>query len=198
MCEFLLIVYDLSMNNPGPTPQKSNLVVRKRKYNLAACCLFTLLLGCDRGDVAPRPPHPPVTTPQNSVLVVVGDETLETVKARLREAGILILDVQPLGDSPLLIVAQDASKGMQPVHRELIQNLAHTDFRRVLWILTEANKIDDAELLELQELEARELLAEHFSEDAIKFAIDTDTSPSSVDSSVLRGWDAIVKYVSAK
>lgn len=158
--------------------------------------LLLTLLGCARD-------NSPVTSPspasQQSIVVVVGDATAADVAAQLRKAEVRVTDDRSLiGSASLVVIAQDATVGPLPVHREVAAEIARTGHRRVLWIQTKSSAIDDQELLELEELEARELLNEYkLPGDTIQFAVDAESAPVDSRAPSLKGWTAIIRFVSS-
>jgi hypothetical protein len=164
-----------------------------------ACGVTCLLavVGCTRGDVSGS--SPTISSPK-SVVVVVGDATATEVAAQLRAVGINVADQKiPLSSATFVVIAQDATTGLMPVHRSVAEAIARGNVRRLLWILTSAHQVADQELLELEELEARELLTTcGLPGDTIQFAVDTESPPVATDSPSLRGWEAIGRYVAGQ
>lgn len=152
------------------------------------------LLGCERGDSFKTEPPPESA---QSVIVVAGDESAAGVITALRKGNITVTDDKTsIASASLVVIAQDSMKGPMPVHRELVEEIAATGNRNVLWIQTKSSEIDDQELLELEELEVRELLNDSgLPGDIIQFAVDSDSAPVDPRSPNLRGWTSITRFV---
>lgn len=156
--------------------------------------LLFAMLGCAHSNA---PVTSPPTSSQKPIVLVVGDETTVDVVAELRNRNISVTDDKSLIDSAsLIVIAQDATAGPMPVHREVAQEIARSANRNVLWIQTKSSAIDDQELLELEELEARELLNKYdLPGDTIQFAVDAKSAPVGSSTPTLRGWEAIGRFV---
>ena len=152
------------------------------------------LLGCSRGDSPVTSSAPAV---QRSIVVVVGDATAADVAVELRKGDVTVAEDKSLvGSASLVVIAQDATAGPMPVHQEIAQQVARTRNRKVLWIQTKSSAVDDQELLELEELEARELLNKHnLPGDTIQFAVDAESTPVDPKAPILKGWTAIIRFV---
>lgn len=155
-------------------------------------------LGCNRSDA-------PATTPtatsapvvQRSLVVVVGDATAANFATELRKGHVDVEEGKDLnGSASLVVIAQDATEGPMPVHREIVQDLSRAGKQKVLWIQTRSSEVDDQELLELEELEARELLKKYnLPGDTIQFAVDAESAPVDSTAPTLKGWTSIVRFI---
>ena len=154
------------------------------------------LLGCSRGGVPGSSSAPAV---QRSIVLVVDNATAANVADELRKGNISVTNDKSLLDSAsLVVIAQDATTGPMPVHQEIVQQIARAGKHNVLWIQTKSTAVDDQELLELEELEARELLNKHtLPGDTIQFAVDAESAPVDPKVSTLKGWPAILRFVQA-
>lgn len=157
--------------------------------------LLLTLLGCSRSDAPIAPPTKAPAAQQFSILVV-GDETATDVAAELRNRNMSVTeDRQTIDSASLIVIAQDATLDPSPVHRELAQEIARSSNRKILWTLTKSSTVDDPELLELEELEARELLNKYgLLGDTIPFAVDAESVPVPANSPTLKGWTAIQRF----
>lgn len=92
----------------------------------------------------------------------------------------------------------DAMQGPSPVHKELIAKLVVRPSERMLCVLANTRFVDDRELLELEELELREMFnSQGMRGDEIPFAFDSDEG--AVDSNAdLKGWPEIAAYVASR
>jgi hypothetical protein len=145
--------------------------------------------------VAGKPPKKQIT---QQTVVVVGDETSTEVVAKLRKAKVSVIDDRSsIGSASLVVIANDATNGPMPLHKEILNEIARTSNRELLWILTKSSEVDDPELLELIILQIHELLKEHNLPDVtIQVAVDGESfKSSSVD---LKGWPAIIRFVAGR
>ncbi len=128
--------------------------------------------------------------------VVVGDESAPAVLAELRKEGLAATgDKSALNGATLVVIAQDAGDGVMPVHRELLKEMSRFGCRNTLWIITGTPKVDDWELLELEQREARELLTAHgLPGDAAIFAVDMPAGATPTKGTWLVGWKAIGEF----
>lgn len=159
---------------------------------IAFICTFLLLVGCTPSSgPAPASPQP------RGFVTVVGDATAKTVADKFDASGIktsTTLDDQ--ADSALIIVVQDSSVGPLPIHLEIAQALRKRPHAEYLWIFTNTDLVDDQELLELEELECREIFnGQQLPGDDVTFAFDTVSAPVRSDYACPKGWDAIIRHV---
>jgi hypothetical protein len=138
------------------------------------------------------------TAARQGMVVVVGDESAADAVAAFRQANVPVSDDKAsLPSAGLVVIAQDATHGIRPIHRELVKELAAAGKRDVLWILTKTPLVDDKELLELEVLEVREQFTTHkLPGETIQFGADSDAAP--VDATTLKGWTAITRHVSER
>lgn len=131
------------------------------------------------------------------VVTVVGDESASVVCDRLEKHGIqteTTLDSQSASD--LVIVVQDSTVGPLPIHSQIAKSLERRPSQEYLWIFTNTSMVDDQELLELEELECREIFnSQGLPGDEVPFAFDSPNALVRMDFPCPRGWDAIVAYV---
>ena len=124
-------------------------------------------------------PNQPVEGPKAIVpnkvktLVIVGDESADLLIARLQNRNSVVTDVTNDGERQLVVVVQDAMTGAMPAHRDLVELREHKA-TVVLWVMTNSDKVDDLELLELEELERTTLTKHGFPGDEIHFAFDSE------------------------
>jgi translation elongation factor EF-Tu-like GTPase len=76
--------------------------------------------------------------------------------------------------SDVVFLALDSTEGPMPVHREDILLARQSAVQRIVPVFTRTNLVDDAELLELEELEIRELLNK-YKMDGDKASVILDT-----------------------
>lgn len=135
-------------------------------------------------------------TETEGFVIVIGDHTASEVLRHLDENSIRVwTDLTDQAYAKLIIVAQDAQQGLT-IHDKVLSELKPNDVKHLLWLMTNCDLIEDQELLELEELEARELLIQHgFRGDAIQFAFDAGTVPAESFDDSPRGWAAIKQYI---
>jgi translation elongation factor EF-Tu-like GTPase len=130
-------------------------------------------------------------------VTVVGDATASTVREQLGKSGIRTsstLDDQ--ADSSLIIVVQDSTVGPMPVHLEIAKVLGERSGSEYLWIFTSTAMVDDQELLELEELECREIFnGVGLPGDDVPFAFDSTDAPVASEYECPKGWNAIVGHI---
>ncbi|MBA4017776.1 MAG: hypothetical protein C0483_11430 [Pirellula sp.] len=151
-------------------------------WGVAACALGGVLRAADPKGQA--------------TVVVVGDGSAAAVLAELRRAGVTATDDQAaiLG-AELVVVAQNAGDGVLPLHRELLKEVSRAGRLNILWIITDSQKVDDWELLALEQMEARELLTAHgLPGDAATFAVDKASGATPSKGIWLIGWKAIGEF----
>jgi hypothetical protein len=90
-----------------------------------------------------------------SVVITHSNAALQVVAARSEE---LVEDAKLASSADGVIIAVDATQGPLPVHRERILLARQLSVPQVVICLTKTSLVDDEELLELEELEMRELL----------------------------------------
>jgi len=101
------------------------------------------------------------TTRGTPNIAVVGDDTATDLAGKLRSAKLQV--VNRIDDHTNAIVfAVNATDGPLPVHRDFLRKLSLNKNQEFLPVLTRTDVMDDEELLELIELELRELLNEHY------------------------------------
>ena len=129
-------------------------------------------------------------------VIVIGDYTATEVLRRLDDNSIRCwTDLTDQAYAKLIIVAQDAAQGLT-IHDDILNDLEPNGVKRLLWLMTNCDLIDDQELLELEELEARELLSQHgFAGDVIQFAFDSGPASTEPIDDSPRGWAAITRYI---
>ena len=151
-----------------------------------------LLVGCNT-PIDSKSDHPQPT----GFVTVVGDATAKSVVAQLNANGVTTsttLDDQT--DASLIIVVQDSSVGPLPIHLEIAKKLQKRPQSEYLWVFTNTNLVDDQELLELEELECREIFnSQQLPGDHIPFAFDTTYARVSSDYACPKGYEAILKHV---
>ena len=159
--------------------------------------LLVAILGCARGDAPATPQRP---SAQQSTVLVVGDGTAADVATQLRNRGLSVTDSREIiSSASLIVIAQDASVGPMPIHRELAQEIGKSKNHKILWVQTNSSLVDDQELLELEELEAREILNSHgLPGDTAQFAVDSESAPVESEAPTLKGWTAIQQFVSGQ
>ena len=142
-------------------------------------------------------PSDDAAPPSTGFVTVVGDATASTVVEQLDKNGIrtsTTLDDQ--ADSSLLIVVQDSTVGPMPVHLELSKILGERHGSEYLWIFTNTSMVDDQELLELEELECRDIFnGVGLPGDDVPFAFDSAGAPVASDYECPKGWSAIVEHI---
>jgi hypothetical protein len=154
-----------------------------------------LAAGCGTGDTTSQQvPDPSPTAP---TVVVVGDATAEFLVSRLSQQPVRVVrDLEVDREPRLVVIVQDAMTGAMPLHRALVERHATRKPVDILWVLTNTNKIDDRELLELEELEARELLTTcGLPGDTTQFAFDAEAASTETSPRSPQGWEAIVTFV---
>ena len=169
-----------------------------RTHLWSCLVLWTLLAGCDSAPPQPAQSNAAKST-DSPLVIVVGDETAEEVVRRLDTASVRTsTDLTDQAEAALVIVAQDATQGASAVHKELVAQLRSRDAEHFLWLMTRSSQIEDQELLELEELEARELLNEHgLPGDGIPFAFDSEDAPVDPSYGCLKGWDDVNRHVAS-
>ena len=158
--------------------------------------ILLALFACCRK--APLPLHKTKSeTPKSVLVVVVGDHTVDDVLRQLDTSSLRTstnLDDQE--QAMLVIIAQDATTGAMPVHAELVKQLQVNNAEHFLWLMTNTAKIKDQELLELEMLEANELLNHSgLPGDDIPFAFDSENAPVDSTFGFPQGWDALNEYL---
>ncbi len=143
---------------------------------------------------SPVSPEPKAPAP---LVVVVVDSSASDVVDKLQKAGFNIspsLDDQE--SSALVIVVQNSSAGTVPEHADIAKRLLERDERHFLWLFSNTSLIEDSELLELEELECRELFNSHgLPGDDVTIVFDSVDAPLSPDDDRPKGWDAINEYI---
>ena len=160
--------------------------------------VLMLLAGpaCSRNEA---PPKSAPGEPQPALVLVAGDATAADVAAELRKRSIPVTEDRSQAKSAaVVLIAQDVTTGLLPLHAELVQEVASVQPQpKILWVLTRSALLDDQELLELEELEARELLNKHgLPGDTIAFAVDDESAPFDSTASTLKGWNQISRFAS--
>jgi hypothetical protein len=170
-----------------PQSTKPHGLLRFLATYLAFLLALPLLTGC--GGTGAGKPVP--------VIVVVGDRTVLDVVTELRRAKLTVSeDKSQLASAGLIVIAQDAVTGPMPQHRELIQEIAATGNRNLLWIMTNSVNLEDPEILKLEDKEARDLLYKYdLPGNATQFAIDSASFPVDPKLSYLKGWASITSFV---
>jgi len=161
----------------------------------AFVAVISLFLGCTPApSKADKPSERP---PTNRTVIVVGDQTAKALVEQLRGKSVHVLsDLDSKDGVALIVILQDAMNGPMPVHREIVERIAKRADNRLLWVMTNSDKIDDRELLELEELESRELLNKYgLPGDTAQFAFDSVKAVVSPSYVCPTGWNAIVQYI---
>ena len=158
------------------------------------CLAVVPLIGCsvtDRSEVAEATESTPL------IVVVVGDKTAPEVVDAFRNSNVsLTKEQKQISSASLVVIAQDATTGPTPIHRNLVREIAAVRNRDVLWILTKSSQVKDPELLDLELLESRQLLNKYGQTDeTIQFALDSEGAPTHSEVQVLKGWPAIERFV---
>ena len=168
--------------------------VRRQAWTAPALAVAVILgcTGCRRDAPATQS-----ASSTDFVVAVLGDHTAKNLAQQLRAASVsIVTDLEDEGRAAHVVIAQDASTGAMPVHREIIEKVASQKDRELLWVFTNTNLIEDPELLELEELEARELLNSFgLPGDTAQFAFDSEEAPVALSYECPKGRKAIVEYV---
>ena len=151
------------------------------------------LIGCSN-----PPDRQPEDVPSSAGFVtVVGDDTASLVVDQLGKHSVRTstsLDDQ--AESSLLIVVQDCTVGPLPVHWEIAQKLSIRPDGDYLWIFTNTSLVDDQELLELEELECREIFSSQgLPGDSVMFGFDSPSALVRPDYACPKGWSVIIRHV---
>lgn len=137
------------------------------------------------------------TAQQSVVVTIVGDETASAVVNQLAKHGIRAtstLDQQ--ADSSLIVVVQDSTVGPLPVHLEIAKALQKRPTEEYIWVFTNTSMVDDQELLELEELECREIFnRQGLPGDYVMFGFDSPSALVRPDYDCPKGWEAIVRHI---
>lgn len=131
----------------------------------------------------------------HELVLVVGDETAKMVAAKLAENGIRA--TQNLSDeayAKMLVFAVDSTTGPMPEHRELCWKLTNRPADQFLILFTKTNSIFDDELLELEELECRELF-NHNGLPGDRITAGYDAPRNGLGRGLVGGWDDIVSLI---
>jgi hypothetical protein len=141
----------------------------------------------------------PNETPRSPAgfVTVVGDATSTEVLKQLKSNGIRTSSsLEDQGDSSLIIVVQDSTVGPMPVHLEIAKSLDKRPHAEYLWIFTNTSMVDDQELLELEELECREIFnSQGLPGNDISFAFDSAGARVAAGYQCPKGWDEINRHV---
>lgn len=131
------------------------------------------------------------------IVTVVGDETASLAKNELSKLGIEIvstLDNQQ--DSSVIVVVLDSTVGPLPIHLEIAKSVQKRPAKDYVWIFTNTAMVDDQELLELEELECREIFnSQGLPGDEVVFGFDSPTARVSPNYNCPKGWNAIARHI---
>lgn len=154
---------------------------------LASLCI----LGCNTDSPRLEPARASV------VITVLGDATAAAVITELSKHDIRSVEtLAQQADSSLIVVVQDSTVGPMPVHLEIAKALQKRPAEEYVWVFTKTALVDDQELLELEELECREIFnSQGLPGDYILFGFDSLTAPVRSDYDCPRGWEAIASHI---
>jgi hypothetical protein len=93
-------------------------------------------------------------------VAVLGDDTAKDLADTLRSVNIQVVN-QVEGRTNSVVFAVDVTNGPMKVHRDILRGMSLTKNQEFLPVMTHTDLMDDNELLELVELELRELFTEH-------------------------------------
>ena len=88
-------------------------------------------------------------------VVVLGDKTAEVLADDLRSLNIQV--VNSLEQANCVVFAVDGNAGPMPIHLDILIKLSLTKNQEFLAVITNTNYLDDIDVLELVELELRDL-----------------------------------------
>jgi translation elongation factor EF-Tu-like GTPase len=130
-------------------------------------------------------------------VTVVGDKTTPLVIAELRRQGInSVSTIDQQSESSVIIVVQDSTVGPMPIHLEIAKSLEKRPAKAFVWVFTNSTKVGDQELLELEELECREIFnSQGLPGDHVIFGFDSSSALVSPTYNCPRGWTAIVQHI---
>lgn len=154
---------------------------------VGSLCLF----GCN----ADLPLSEPVQ--RSTFVIVVGDKTASSVIDELAKRNIRsIPTLENQADSSMIIIVQDSTVGSLPIHLEIAKAIKKRPTEEYVWVFTKTSKVDDQELLELAELECREIFnSQGLPGDVIVFGFDSSTALVRSDYVCPKGWEAIAAHI---
>ena len=156
-------------------------------WTVGTLCIF----GCNAD--SPRS----VPARQSSFVTVVGDETASAVIDELAKHDIRSVEtLERQADSSVIVVVQDSTVGPLSIHSDLAKGLEKRPAEEYVWVFTNTSMVGDQELLELEELECREIFnSQGLPGDDIMFGFDSSTALVSPTYDCPKGWTAIVRYI---
>ena len=159
---------------------------------VTAIALLLAITGCD--STSPEEVQPEA----NRIMVtVVGDDTASLAINELMKHGIEAdSTLENQHESSVIVVVQDSTVGPLPIHLEIAKLIQKRPTEDYIWVFTNTAMVDDQELLELEELECREIFnSQGLPGDDIVFGFDSSTARVSPDYSCPKGWTAIARHI---